>query len=174
MSTLIRYRLSPTDEWKLAEIDRDPFDVCNAVRARLFPDVALPERDERFEEVMNRRQAGWEDGRRDAPAAATGSLPGAGVRDTSMVAYRSMEWSGKLTRQQKKIVDFIAGSRHRDFTRQEISSGTELPINAVCGRVRELLDAHVLEEVAGGRRECRITGESANALRLAQQMARAA
>ena len=33
----------------------DPFDICNAARARMFP-VELPERDEGFERVMRARK----------------------------------------------------------------------------------------------------------------------
>lgn len=177
MSVQIRYRLSPIDEWTYAEINRDdPFEVCNAVRTRLFPNTPLPEHDERFEAVMNRRQAGarerGEGGGREAPAVATGSLPGVGVRDTSMAAYRTLEWHGRLTKQQAKVVDFLQANLQRDYTRQELSNVTGLAINAICGRVRELLDLKVLEET--GPRECRITGATANPLRLALWMRKAA
>ena len=89
----------------------------------------------------------------------------AGVRDASMIAYRSLEWSGRMTKQQKLVMDFFSINLSRDFTRQELVQATGLPINVICGRVNELLRPpfSLLHEL--GRRRCRITGESANAIR---------
>lgn len=91
--------------------------------------------------------------------------PAAGVRDASMIAYRSLEWSGRMTRQQKLVMDFFAINPQRDYTRQELADALGLGINVICGRVNELMKEPfaLLEE--GDRRECRITGESAHALR---------
>lgn len=87
--------------------------------------------------------------------------PTVGVRQTSVEAYRKMERSGKLTAQQEVVVAWMRG-RIGDATRQEISKGTELPINAVSGRVHELVELGVLRETR--RRKCRVTQENVNAL----------
>jgi len=49
------------------------------------------------------------------------------------------------------------------YTRQELAVRTGIAINAICGRVAELLDAGDLEEV--GRKTCSVTGERAMELR---------
>jgi hypothetical protein len=82
------------------------------------------------------------------------------VRDTSRDAYHAHRASGKLTAQQKQV---FAAIGERDWTRQELAKATGLGVNVICGRVKELLDANVLEEC--GRRTCAATGEKANALR---------
>lgn len=60
------------------------------------------------------------------------------VADTSLAAYWSELLSGRVSRQQAIVLDdlFINGPG----TRAELSDNTGLAINAVCGRVRELLD----------------------------------
>lgn len=91
-----------------------------------------------------------------------------------MIAYRSLEWSGRMTRQQKLVMDFFALNPQRTYTRQELANALGLGINVVCGRVNELMrEPFVLLEECG-RRECRITGESANALQAAARARRAA
>ena len=169
MTVRFRYRLSPADDWTVTEIDRDdPFAVCNAVRARIFPGVPLLERDERFEAVMVARKAAPQvhDARAHGRQSSRGepAAPASGVRDTSMAAYRSLEWSGKLSKQQRIVHDFMSANAQRDYTRQELGDALQMSINRICGRVKELVDCGVLEEV--GRRECRVTGENANVLRL--------
>ena len=89
------------------------------------------------------------------------AAPTVGVRAASVEAYRKIERSGKLTAQQEVVMAWVR-SRIGDHTRQEISRGTELPINAVCGRVHELVDLGELRETR--RRRCRVTGENVNAL----------
>lgn len=170
MSVRIRYRLSSADDWTVTEINRDdPFAVCNAVRARLFPGVPLPERDEKFEAVMAARKAAPQvhDARAHGRQSSRGEPAApACVRDTSMAAYRSLEWSGKLTKQQRVVHEFMLANRQRDYTRQELGDALQMSINRICGRVKELIDCGVVEEVDGGRRRCRVTGENANTLRL--------
>ena len=88
------------------------------------------------------------------------------IRDTSIASYRKARVSGKLTAQQEHIVGWLR-RQIGDATRQEIARGTGLGINAVCGRVNELLapEVGVLRETR--KRKCRVTGETANAVRLA-------
>ena len=81
------------------------------------------------------------------------------MRQTSRDAYNRAKVSGKLTAQQEAVMAWLRG-RIGDATRQEISRGSGIAINAVCGRVKELLDAGEIVET--GRRRCRVTGETAN------------
>ena len=86
-----------------------------------------------------------------------------GVRDTSRDAYAKHGATGKLSRQQEIIVAVMRGSK-RDYTRQELAKKTGLGINAVCGRVNELLQEPFFVLVEHRRRKCGITGESVMAL----------
>lgn len=90
-----------------------------------------------------------------------------GVRQTSRDAYHRAKFSGKLTAQQQRIVDWMR-PRVGGATRQEIAQGTGITINATCGRVNELLDPEIGALRETGKRRCRITGETANALEIAK------
>lgn len=80
------------------------------------------------------------------------------VRDNSRAEYWSAKVSGKITRQQAVILDDLANF---GGTRAEIAKSTGIAINAVCGRVKELLDAgHVCE--APYTVECQVTGRNAH------------
>jgi len=111
--------------------------------------------------VLGDREGGG--GSRDGVQLGVGS---AGVRDTSQVAHAKLEASGRLTRQQRELVEFLQANRQRDYTRQELAQALGWGINVVCGRVKELLSGPfaVLEELP--RRRCRITGEEAHPVRL--------
>lgn len=101
-----------------------------------------------------------------APASAApqdGRLPG-GVRDTSMEAYSALI-GAEMSKQQRIIVDFMKAHPGACYTRQELTRDTGLTINATCGRVNELLVAGVLVE--DGRKDCTVTRNRVNALRLA-------
>lgn len=90
----------------------------------------------------------------------------AGVRDTSLAAYRALEWSGKLAAQEKVVVDHFLAHQDRTFTRMELADDLGLGIQSICGRVNKLIAEPfaVLEEL--GRRTCQSTGNSANELAL--------
>lgn len=90
-------------------------------------------------------------------------LAQSGVRDTSRDAYRNAARSGELTRQQGEILALVTSGRRADWTRKEISEASGIPINAVTGRVHELMEKDRLEELE--RRACTITGEQAHPLR---------
>lgn len=92
--------------------------------------------------------------------------PRPGVRDTSMSAYRHLEWSGKMSKQQKIVVDFFVANPGRRFTRQELSKALGLGINAVCGRVNELLAEPMMILRENGRKKCEVTQNDVNALEL--------
>lgn len=80
------------------------------------------------------------------------------VRISSLEAYDTLARSGKLGRQQQRIMDAIARRIRIDWTLQEISQMTGLPINVVSGRVNELKTVGCLTECE--RRRCSVTGRS--------------
>lgn len=88
-----------------------------------------------------------------------------GVRETSREAHAKGKWNGTFSKQQQLILDKIDSSRKSDHTRQELKMITGLEINAVCGRVNELLSDEIgaLEETR--KRKCLVTGETAMAFR---------
>lgn len=57
MSVHVYYLNHETDVRTELDLEGDPFEVCNAVRARLFHDVKPPDRDEKFEALMWARKA---------------------------------------------------------------------------------------------------------------------
>lgn len=70
------------------------------------------------------------------------------MAETSLNAYRTLEEEDELGRQQRKVYSII--KEEGPVTRQQIDemTGEEfLQINAVCGRVRELLDKELVEKV---------------------------
>ena len=54
----LTYRASKDSPWTRIEIseDKDPFEVCNFVRDRLFPWELVPVKDARFDAVMKARK----------------------------------------------------------------------------------------------------------------------
>lgn len=76
------------------------------------------------------------------------------VRDTSLDAYFYIRGNGTDLNQRGKIYDVLR--RWSSLTRQEIVQKTGIPINAVCGRVNEMIRDGWVNEV--GRRECTVTG----------------
>lgn len=84
------------------------------------------------------------------------------MKDTSLDAYIGLNKSGKAVTQRAKIYKYLKG-RKRGMTRQEISIATGIAINAVCGRVNELIKANVISEL--DRRACGITGSQAHTLK---------
>lgn len=81
---------------------------------------------------------------------------------TSMLAYKRAIRTGTVGRQAQTILDFL-GERG-ESTRKEISVGTGIAINAVCGRAKELLDGDHVVVVAV--RPCYITNNRAEVLQL--------
>lgn len=154
-------------------------------RDRRFDEVIARRRGSAVEAEVGKQTAGSApavDLIEDAPVAqlaergarnseVPGSIPGGGskpvgVRDTSMAAYRGLEWSGKLGKQQQIVVDFFVANPGR-WTRQEIARGTGLSINATCGRVNELLaEPFAILEEGDEKKDCSITKNRVNALAL--------
>ena len=80
---------------------------------------------------------------------------------TSLEAYRSHSVRA-LSAGQRRVMDVIRPGL--DFTRAEIAKASGAPLQSVCGRVNELVNAVQLEN--GPRRICSITGNPANPVRL--------
>lgn len=146
----------------------DVFHVLGRIETRMG--LVAPERDPIVERILAMRAAG-------KPYQPVNVVPfdprRPGVRDSSMIAYRSLELSGRMTKQQRLVMEFLAGEPHRDFTRRELADALNLGINVVCGRVNELMKPPFEFIVELPRRRCRVTGESAHALRarVAQRLA---
>lgn len=80
------------------------------------------------------------------------------VRDTSLDAYDRIREAGVTGAQRERIAAYLFD---RDpMTRQEIARQTGLAINAVCGRVNELIKSAHLVELE--KRPCRTSGHSAH------------
>lgn len=103
------------------------------------------------------------------PPPTRQATPG-GVRDTSMMAYRALQFSGRLSRQQQDVVDFLLQNPGSAFTRKEISVFLRMEINAVCGRVHELLQEpfNVLVE-REEKKKCSITGNLVTCVELSRE-----
>lgn len=146
-------------------VGADPFAILAQVEARLFPDKKLSDNAPRKAQTVSKAPADANPQPRPSQAKEAALPRPAGVRDTSMRAYRSLERSGKLSRQQCDVLEAMAASGRADMTRQELSEASGIPINAVCGRVHELLEGPFpfLEELPA--RRCGATGNTANPVR---------
>lgn len=173
----------------------DPFDLLAQIERRMFPkksttpaaEKPVPRTSSRDAAAALPRPAGVRDadlfqnpeGARVSPVesaaeqsvpveSAAGARPG-GVRDTSKRAYKTLEWSGELTKQQAQILKALVESGASDMTRQELARASGVPINAVCGRVHELMNGPfaVLEEAPA--RACLVTKQTANPVRITKE-----
>ena len=59
------------------------------------------------------------------------------IRQTSLLAHQEIQIDGTAINQRTKILRFVRN--HPDLTRNEISYWTGIRINAVAGRINELL-----------------------------------
>lgn len=84
------------------------------------------------------------------------------VRDTSIKTYQSITDSGQVGAQAYFILSRMNASR--DYSLQEISRMTGLPINAVSGRCNDLKKAGLLVEAT--KRPCSITGRTVHPVAL--------
>lgn len=84
------------------------------------------------------------------------------VADTSIERYKELVAEGAVNRQQALILCKMQPGA--SYTRSELSDITKLQINAVCGRVFELVRDMRLEE--GTPRKCKVTGNTAKTVRL--------
>jgi len=76
-------------------------------------------------------------------------------------AYWELKVKGKGETQKEFVFQTIRF--HKDITRQEIANVTGFGINAVCGRVSELMKAGRVSEESSIRK-CRVTGRSVHSL----------
>jgi predicted transcriptional regulator len=86
------------------------------------------------------------------------------LADTNLDAFASLLDSGAIGRQQAQILIHLR-TTGASLTRNEIAAQTGIRLSAVCGRVRELLDAGKLEELP--RRACTLSGIGAHPVRIA-------
>lgn len=66
------------------------------------------------------------------------------IRQTSLNAYYTSE--SNFTGQKAKILDFLKQQYPNAYTRNQLSILLGIRINAICGRVNELLKANWIEE----------------------------
>lgn len=85
------------------------------------------------------------------------------VAETSYAAYQKIISTGYANVIQQRICFWLA--QNPRSTRREISTAINIEISCISGRVRELLDAGVLIEIAP--RPCKITNNKAAVLDLA-------
>jgi predicted transcriptional regulator len=83
------------------------------------------------------------------------------VRDTSKETYGDIHTNGLIGQQAQSILD--AMDRDVDYSLQEISAKTGIPINAVSGRCNELKKGFYIEEA--DKRRCSITKRTIHPLR---------
>ena len=94
------------------------------------------------------------------------------VRDSSIIAYHSITNTGILGSQQTQILSLLGDNRHDptstsklwNFTRKEIAKILDLEINAVSGRVNELIKKNLVTE--DPVRLCSITRRKVTPVRL--------
>lgn len=65
---------------------------------------------------------------------------------TSIRTYHALIDSGALHPREAQVLAAFSDESSR-FTRQQLSAAIGMPINAVCGRVRSLIDKQALEVV---------------------------
>lgn len=82
------------------------------------------------------------------------------VRGASINAYRGVN----VTASQRRVLDFLAKYPRRDWTRNELATMSGIAINSICGRVSELIELGVLQEL--GLRPCKFSGRRAHPLLL--------
>lgn len=89
-----------------------------------------------------------------------------------MSAYRVLGWSGAMADQQKVVLNLWRAPGRNPatlWTRAEIERETGLKINAVCGRVNELVKEPFALLVERGKKECSVTRNEVNAIGLAKE-----
>jgi len=78
------------------------------------------------------------------------------IRQTSLMAYREIEADGTMGKQAMKIYKYLKFTLE-GYTRNELSRFLNIPINAVCGRVNELLQAEWIVEI--GKKKDKFTNK---------------
>lgn len=86
-----------------------------------------------------------------------------GVRDTSVDSYHEHRDSGKLGKQQQRIVTYMRACPG-GYTRSELAAVMGARLSSVCGRINELIKRGIVHDAP--RRTCRITGKNAHEISL--------
>jgi predicted transcriptional regulator len=90
------------------------------------------------------------------------------VKETSLTALVDLIESGGQMKQQEKVLAAFLNHRLPVLTRQEIAQASALPINAVCGRVNELITSEYIS--VGGVKTCSITKKVVEGLILTSKL----
>lgn len=146
--------------------DADPFELAR-MAARKFGAV-WPEHDPDLEAILfGRRVSAAQPPKKKSRSKniepVYQGVPS--VRMESQDAYDKLKSTGKLSKQQQIVVDYLARAG-APATRTEVHRGTGLTINAVCGRVKELIDMVPPRVREAPKRACHVTGENVNTLEL--------
>lgn len=86
------------------------------------------------------------------------------VKDTSWKAYQDILRGGVAATQAEKVLQAINYYPESGVTRAQLSAALGMPINAVCGRVNELLKAEVI--YVSGTGKCQVTGRTVETLKV--------
>lgn len=160
----VRYRTREVETVIAIPEGRDPFEVMEAARARLFPEVTAEQiaaQSRRADEIIARRSGEGVEATQGHPRS------GDGVKPTSVEAYARLRAEGRLTTQHTLILS--AWKPGVTYTRQELAKLTGLGINAICGRVAELIAMGAVQ--VSGKRACTVTGSNVEALAVAMRRA---
>lgn len=84
---------------------------------------------------------------------------------SSRVAYSNLLTSGRANTLRGRVLKAVINRGITGVTRQEIVAETGIPINSVCGRVKELLDDELIR-VGSHPVKCAVTGNQVEALYL--------
>ena len=86
------------------------------------------------------------------------------VATTSIANYHEHKGSGRLGKQSRAIVEFMAINIDRDWSRAELAEQLGLRLSSVCGRVNELIHSRHVEPQPN--RRCQVTAKTVSPVRL--------
>lgn len=87
------------------------------------------------------------------------------VKDTSWQAYQEILRGGVAVKQAEKVLQTI-NYYPSGVSRATVARAMGMPINAVCGRVNELLKAEVI--YVSGTGKCPVTGRTVEMLKVVE------
>lgn len=88
------------------------------------------------------------------------------VKDTSWQAYQEILRGGTALKQAEQVLQTINYFSPDATTRAQVAQAMGLGINAVCGRVNELLKAEVI--YVSGTGKCPVTGRTVEMLKVVE------
>lgn len=86
------------------------------------------------------------------------------VATTSIENYHDHKSSGRLGKQSRAIVEFMAVNTDRDWSRAELAEQLGLRLSSVCGRINELIHSRHVEPQPN--RRCQVTAKTVSPVRL--------